>query len=271
MRKAVFIYSIILSTLTFAQNQESSTQYEREYSDLMNYVPKNFKSDTIYKPESPFIKVKLNTLGRLKTYSGFRSEFKLTEKDIKWLEMRIYQMSTALFLDGKRILISSDGGYSGCQEKSIDKLTLNGIQITNLKLCHTCTDGYKDKRFIKIFNDRMYELMKIEPPNRKTQFFYGEFKGIGKKNYGIKLILTQDRTFKFWKTIGHSSEFTEGLWKNKNDILILTSKILNKTDSLNFALSSSKWIDFKELEFRLNKEKLTELKNKKRKLLKIYK
>ncbi|MCL5130571.1 hypothetical protein [Algibacter sp. L4_22] len=266
MRKTVFILNLIFSTLIFAQNPESSTLFEKEYYDLINYVPKNLEFDSIHKPESRLLQTELNTINSIQIYSGLRKDFKLTESDNRWLDNRINEIATKLFLDGKRILVSAVGGYSGCPDKMIDTLQLNNIEIVNLKFCHTCTDSYRDKKFIEIFNSKMFSLMEIEPPNRKTKLFYGEFQGSNKERFAIKLILKEDRTFKYWVNKGHSSDFTEGLWKNINETLILNSRNLNKDDEISFALSSAKWIEFNELEFRLKKGKLTELNGGNRKL-----
>lgn len=269
MRKTIFILNFIFSTLIFAQNPESSTLYEKEYYDLLNYIPINLETDSIHKLESPILKGSLNTIGSVKLYNGFRKDFKLSDNDKKWLENRIDQIATELFVDGKRILISAVGGYSGCPDKLIDTFRLKDIKITNLKFCHTCTDSYRDENFIERFNNKMYSLMKIEPPNGKTHRFYGKFSGYGKSNSGLELILDEDRTFKFWKRKGHGSDFTEGFWKNRNDTLILSSKTLTKNDSLTFSLSNAKWIEFNDLKFRLKKEKLTELYYGIRKLKKV--
>lgn len=234
----------------------------------MKYIPKNLKSNSIYKPESRLLKEGLNTIGSLKIYNGLREDFKLTENDKKWLESRIDHIATELYLEGKRILVSAVGGYSGCPDKMIDTIRLNNIQITNLKFCYTCTDSYRDKNFIEIFNNRMYSLMDIEPPNRKTKSFYGEFKGRSKGKLELRLVLKNDRSFKYWLNKEHGDEYTEGLWENKNETLILNSKTLNQSDSLIYTLSSGKWVEFKNLKFCLKKEKLTELKNGKRKLKK---
>ncbi|MFD1615808.1 hypothetical protein [Gelatiniphilus marinus] len=168
MRKIIFILSFIFSTLIFAQNPESSTLYEKEYYDLLNYIPKNLQTDSIHKLESPILKGGLNTIGSLKLYNGFREDFKLSDNDKKWLENRIDQIATELFVDGKRILISAVGGYSGCPDTMIETFRLKNIEIINLKFCHTCTDSYRDENFIEIFNRKMYSLMKIEPSNGKT-------------------------------------------------------------------------------------------------------
>jgi len=266
LKKNIFILNLIFSILTFAQNPDSSNLYEKEYYDLINYVPKDLGFDSINKPDSQLLQTELNTIGSIQIYSAFRKDFKLTENDNQWLDNKIEKIATALFLDGKRILVSAVGGYSGCPDKMIDTLRLNNIEIINLKFCHTCTDGLRDEKFIRIFNDKMYSLMKIEPPNGKTRLFYGEYKGRNKERYEIKLILKEDRTFKFWVNKGHGSDFTEGLWKNINDTLILKSRNLNKDDDISLALSSAKWIEFNDLEFRLKKEKLTELNGGNRKL-----
>lgn len=183
MKKIIFILNIIFSTLIFAQNPESSTLYEKEYHNLVNYVPQNLEPYSINKPESQLLQTELNTISSIQIYSGLRNDFKLNESDNQWLDNRINQIATALFLDGKRILVSAVGGYSGCPDKMIDTLRLNNIEIINLKFCHTCTDGFRDEKFIRIFNSKMYSLMKIEPPNRKTNLFYGEYKGKNKDRF----------------------------------------------------------------------------------------
>jgi hypothetical protein len=269
LRKTIFILNFISSALIFAQNPESSTPlYEKEYYDLINYVPQNLEFDSIHKPENRGLQVELNTISSIRIYSGIREYLNLNKNDNQWIDNRINQIATALFLDGKRILASAVGGYSGCPDKMIDTLRLNNIKITDLKFCHSCTDADQDQNFIRIFNARMYSLMKIEPPNRKTESFYGEYKGSDKYKFKMKLVLLEDRTFKFWLNKGHGSDFTEGFWKNKNDTLILKSRAFNKTNDINFTLSSAKWIDFNELEFQLKRGKLTEFSGGNRKLKK---
>ncbi|MFB9053933.1 hypothetical protein ACFFVB_12675 [Formosa undariae] len=269
MKETVFILSFVFSTLIFAQNPESSTLFEKEYYDLMNYIPKNLNFDSVYKPDSRLLKTDLNTIGSLKGYNSLKDDFQFSDKDIKWLEERIDQIATELFNDGKRILISGVGGYSGCPDKMIDTIKLNNIEITNLKFCHSCTDSYRDENFIKVFNDRMYSLLGIQPPNIKTKSFYGKFEGRDKGKFEMKLVLKGDRTFKFWLNKGHGSDFTEGLWKNESDTLILNSRSLNKTDNISIALSSGRWIEFNNLKLRLKKGKLIELNEEKLKFKKV--
>ncbi len=104
--------------------------------------------------------------------------------------------------------------------------------------------------------------------NIKTESLIGKYIGIGKANVNIELRLIENGEFKYWKRKGHGSDFTHGTWKNRNDTLILNSKILNGTDSLTFALSSANWIVFKNLEWKIKNNNLTELQGGKRKLIK---
>ena len=233
----------------------------------MNYVPNSLKMDSISKLENKTLKTELNNLGNLHIYSRFIKKSELNESDKNWLDNRIAKIATALFLDGKKIILSNVGGASGCPNRMLDTIKLNNIEIINLKFCYTCTEP-RDENFTRIFNSRMYSLMKIEPSNKFTKSFYGEFRGRNKIKQEMKLVMKDDRTFKFWLNKGHGSDFTEGLWKNKSDMLILNSKTLTRNDSLTFALSSAKWIEFNGLNFRLKKGKLFEMNNGKRKLKK---
>lgn len=109
---------------------------------------------------------------------------------------------------------------------------------------------------------------KTQYQNLDLESLSGKYIGIGKTNAGVELRLTENNEFKFWVRKGHSSYFTQGTWKNSNDILILNSKTLNRTDSLTYALSSATWIEFQSLEWKINKNKLTEIKNGKWKMKK---
>ncbi|MCD8408649.1 hypothetical protein LNI96_12060 [Tenacibaculum dicentrarchi] len=109
---------------------------------------------------------------------------------------------------------------------------------------------------------------KTQNLNVKTESLTGKYIGIRKANTNIELRLNENGEFKYWKRKGHSSDFTQGNWKNRNDTLILNSKILNGTDSLTFALSSATWIEFRNLEWKIKDNNLTELKSEKRKLIK---
>ncbi len=104
--------------------------------------------------------------------------------------------------------------------------------------------------------------------NIKRESLVGKYIGIGKANANIELRIIENGEFKYWKRKGHGSDFTQGVWKNRNDTLILNSRILNGTDSLTFALSSANWIVFKNLEWKIKDNNLTELQNGIRKLKK---
>ena len=109
---------------------------------------------------------------------------------------------------------------------------------------------------------------KTQHLNINAESLIGKYVGIGKGNANIELRIIKNGEFKYWKRKGHGSDFTQGTWKNRNDTLILNSKILNGTDSLTFALSSAKWIVFKKLEWKIKDNNLTELQSGKRKLKK---
>lgn len=269
MKKTIFILNFILSTSIFAQSTESLDLNEKEYYDLMTYVPNSFEYDSIYRPKSELLLTELNTIGNLRLHSSFRNEFKLSNNDIEWLEKRIDHLASSLFWDGKRILISQVNVAFNSSIKMIDAIKLNDIRITELKFLHSCTNAHRDKEFIRIFNDRMYALMKIKPPDYKTQSFYGKYEGKDKGKLNLKLVLVDDRTFKFWINGDQRLEFAEGLWKNKKDILVLNSKTLSNSIRLGNTLSNAKMLEYKDLEFSLKKGKLKALKGKKRKLKKI--
>jgi len=109
---------------------------------------------------------------------------------------------------------------------------------------------------------------KTQHLNFDSESLSGKYTGIGKTNAGVELRLTENNEFKFWVRKGHSSDFTQGTWKNSDDTLILNSKTLNGTDSLTYALSSATWIEFQNLEWKIKENKLTEIKNGKWKLKK---
>ncbi|WP_159038588.1 hypothetical protein [Brumimicrobium mesophilum] len=270
MKNAIFILSFIIGTLVLAQDSDSTNFQKQQYYDLVNYVPINLKPDSIHDLESKLPYSTLNSIGVIQAYSGYREELELSEHDRQWLDKRISQIATALYQEGKRILISPVGGYSGCPDEMIDTLYLNNIKIIDLKFCHTCTDASRISRFIKIFNDRMYTLMNIEPPDRKTILFFGNYQGRNKDRFKMKLILNEDRTFQFSANKRKSSFFSEGLWNNKNDTLMLISRNLSENEKINFALANKSWLKFNDLKFLLVKGRLIELNGGSWKLRQTY-
>ncbi|UZR99393.1 hypothetical protein [Chondrinema litorale] len=111
-------------------------------------------------------------------------------------------------------------------------------------------------------------MMEIQPPNKYTWQFDGNFLGLGKNESGLKLSLTEDREFKYWNVKGHGMDFTEGYWENMADTLIPTSKAIIQNDSVIFTLSNADWIYFKEVKFLLKKNKLIGLTDEKLKFKK---
>ncbi|WP_046757578.1 hypothetical protein [Kordia jejudonensis] len=266
MKKVVFIVSLLFNFTLSAQN--ASEPIVHTFNEIINYVPKNFQTDTIDKPENNRIETQLITIVNLKLYYVYKKRKNASTDEIQWLDERIEKLATGLFLDGKRILIGQYGGASGCPtDKLIDTIQLKNTTITNLNFCYTCTEPNIDDDFIEVFNTKMYHLMKITPPDGKTFWFYGTYKGKAKKRSKIKLIITDERKFKFWiYKKHHSTDYTEGFWKNKNDTLILNSKKLNKTDSIEHILSNANWIEFNDKKFILKRNKLLDLTRNKWKL-----
>lgn len=226
MKNKLFIITLVLSKLIFAQRPEF-TQEEKDYHELLYYTPKSLMTDAIPDSEKRFTNKNLNSIGDFKYLYILGGNKKNTEEYHKWFNSKIELLATELFKEEKRILISKVGGYSGCPKKMIDIL-LNHIRITNLKFCYTCTGFGTHKQFIKTFNDKMYSLMKIEPPNYRTIDFYGKFIGIDKNKNEIELVLSEDRTFNLKRSTNEDLELTEGLWENKKDTLFLNTTILPK-------------------------------------------
>ncbi|UII19597.1 hypothetical protein [Fulvivirga ligni] len=262
----LIVLGIIYSNVNYGQSPD--TKNDAVFNQLLNYVPSHFDSIPTHPPENKLLKsvMGMNTLGAFLIYCSIKDDLKLSESDNKWLQGRIKLFASALYRDGKQILLKPTGGYAGCSEQRIDTLRLNNIEILNLYLCQTCIDYHRNDFFVNTFNLEMYSLMEISPPDYKTTSFEGEFIGIGNKNIGVKLILNKNGEFKFWINRGHGSDFTQGLWMNKNDTLILNSKGLTENEKLTFLLSSAEWIEFSDLKFQLRKDKLVGIENKKIKL-----
>ncbi len=262
MRETIFLLSIVFNTFIFAQNSESSESRLTAYNNLMNYTPEKFKSDSFYKSENHLWKADMHTFGALKTYYAFKNGIGVNNEDIEWLENRIKEFATALFLEEKMILIIAVGGYGGCPDKMIDTIRLKNKKITRLKFCHSCMDSYRDENFIEIFNTKMYALMKIEPPNAKINSFYGDFYG-REANY---LSLRSDRTFQYSWHSGDNFNYTEGVWKIKYDTLILSSEVLKNSEEISLHFIGAKWVELVDSKFLLKKKTLIELRDENFKL-----
>jgi len=249
-----------------AQNARDIQANSTTYRNLINYIPKSFQPDFLNKEIDSLTKSGINNI------QNIWAHFDLThsEFDEKLMVHITKHVSEGLFLDGKNVLLRTVGGYSGCPDKSVDTIRLNGIDITELQLCKSCTDFHKNRLFIETFNSKMYELLKIDPPTSKTESFYGEYKGFDKNHRQMKLILKKDRSFQFRKypELGHGGDYTDGFWKHRNDTLILHSRLLKGSDSIHIALQSGKWVTFNNVKFILRRTKLKSLDHKKWKLKK---
>lgn len=259
MKTLLLFVFVLINTLTFSQNNDSLTHDEKVYNDLMNFAPINFQPDTCeFGKYLKYYRINLSTLVSLRYFYQLRRK-ELNDSYLKALENRIELFAHALYEDGKKILISSIGGYYGCTGNMLDTIQLNNIQIINLKFCHSCMDADKDTRFIKLFNDKMYSLMNIKPPNKLTHYLNGVFEG--RKN--TKLVLRIDRTYQYRKR--HHLEYTEGFWYNTGDTLVLKPNSLLERETTQNISTKEDVILFK---FQSKKNKLISLEPKKIRLKK---
>lgn len=267
-RKTIFILLLFLSSLLTAQ--DDSEKILDQFNDFANYIPKSLEKDTIYNPEIRISKLPFNSISSVKQHNIIRNFTTLTPKEIAWLEEKIEKLAIALHTEGKYFLVGQIGGGGGCHaEDLIETLYLNTIKITRLNFCHGCTDSYLDKEFVEIFNSKMYQLLQIRQPDLKTHRFYGTYKGKSENRSKTKLILTNNRLFKFWVYEKYTTDFSEGIWENKNDTLLLKSEKISPKDSIHYLLYNGSWIQLDDVKFRLKKTKLIELKTKKMKFKKV--
>lgn len=263
-KKTIFTLFLFLSSLATAQ--DASEKILDQFNDLANYIPKSLEKDTIYTPEIRISKLPFNSISSVKLHNVIRHFSTLTPKEITWLEKKISTLAIALHAEGKYFLVGQIGGAGGCHaEGLIEILYLNTIKITRLNFCHGCTDSYLDKEFVEIFNSKMYQLLHIKRSDLKTHLFYGTYTGKGKNASKIELTLTKERIFTLQITKNDAVEFSEGIWKNENDTLILTSKKVNQSNINTFELNVVKF----RLKNPYGKSKLLKLAPKKWKLKKI--
>ncbi len=99
----------------------------------------------------------------------------------------------------------------------------------------------------------------------------GKFVGKGKAGSKLELILTDDNKFQYWERFGHGSEYTDGTWELENDLMILNSRTLTKDEELMHAISSAKWFVFDNSQWKIRRNKLIEVDDRERKLIKVEK
>ncbi len=215
----------------------------------MNHIPKKNVFINTEEYSSIVKKYHLNTITTLSTFSYFFNTNKLPTVQEKWLTNRVYELANGLYLDGKKILISKVGGYSGCPKKMIDTIKLNNIKIIDLKFCHGCTDWSRNSFFIKVFNKKMYQLMRVKPPDDTTRMFQGVFINKRKNSDFKKLFLLEDRTFRLQKVEDSKEVFIKGIWENDKNTLTLK---LFQNDTIKLFLQNEKLIsiDNKKIKFK---------------------
>jgi hypothetical protein len=242
--------------------QETSLQ---QFHILINHTPKSLEKDTIYNPEIRISQEPFNSIASAMLNYRLKHFVEFTDKEMAWMEEKISTLAIALHAEGNYILI-----YQGCVKGSQIKETfLNTIQITNLYFCRIGHDRHYDEDFIEIFNARMYQLLRIKPPDDTTNRFYGTFKGKGKKRATIELTILKDRTFTLRIQKQNTIDFSEGIWENENDALTLRSKKISQGKSKDESLTKVNWIELDTTKFQLKRNKLVKLGSETWKLKKV--
>jgi hypothetical protein len=158
LKTIIFISTFFLTVICSAQKNDSIPETEKQYQELLNYTPKNFKTDLETKPSSVFLKTTLNSIWKLKF--AYELKDKLNDFEIIWLEDQINQLAVAYFLEKKPVIIENIGGYSGCPKQLLKSQLKGETKVTILSLCSgSCIVNNKTKDFIRIFNNRTRKLL----------------------------------------------------------------------------------------------------------------
>ena len=158
MRNVIIISIFFLSIVSGAQSNDSISKSEKEYFELLNHTPKNFKIDNENKPSSKFLKTDLNSIWKLK--NAYKLKEKLNDNEVKWLEDQINQLAVAYFLEKQPIILENVGGFSGCPEQLVSIKLKNKRKVTVLSFCYGgCISSGKTDDFIRIFNNRTEKLL----------------------------------------------------------------------------------------------------------------
>lgn len=213
---------------SFSQKKDTINIRLQEFNKLLNYIPKSVEFDEFSITKA--ISGKIQTIDEFMIFSYSREFIEFSEDKSKKLKAGIEKLAKSFYLDGKNVIISKTGGYSGCIDKLIDTIKLKNINIINLKFCNGCNNWNRDDYFIKTFNSKMYELMNIKAPDYYTYHFHGEFINKKKNSSFKKLELNKDRTFKLWQIFNGNLVSYSGFWENSDTILELD---LSKYDELN--------------------------------------
>lgn len=220
----------------------------------MNYIPKSVTFDELKITQS--ISSKIQTINEFVSFCYSREFVEFSTNNRYILKVAIEKLAKGFYLDGKKIIISSTGGYSGCPDKMVDTIKLKNTFITNLKFCYGCINWNRGDYFIETFNSKMYKLMKIKAPDYATYRFKGEFVNKKNKSEFTKLILNQDRSFQLFKSDGNYEKVYSGFWENEKFILTLDlSKYIELKDlKLEYNISRRKLVGLTEKNVKFKKE-----------------
>lgn len=218
----MLIYLIFISVIGVAQNLTDSIKHQL-FDEFVNQTPKYFEKDTTFQPTSPSLQIDLTYMSSLWAVHTNRELLKYTDEENVWLEKRIKDLAVAFYKDNQRVLFTSINGFMEKSGQMIDTLHIYGVDIVNVILPHTCIENSEYFDFFNIFNTKMYELMHLEAPDYRTNYFIGTYVGKGKFKEETKLILMEDMSFKIWfrNEVGHF--YSEGYWKNDGNQLTLQS------------------------------------------------
>lgn len=226
------------------------------FSELMTYTPTALKNDTSHFKIGNDKLSNLNYLSKLHFINHFKTYDKLNEIPQSKLFSQIEKVAIGFFLDGKIILFKPSNGAS--KESSTKNIIINDIPIIEIRLLHGCSDRDKDTDFIKTFNNQMYNLLKIAPPDGFTHHFNDTVFLKQKRKHKTFLTLNKNRKFTFSEYKNNILlNYSEGFWENRNNTLILNSHKQMK--------GTYNWLSFNNYKWTLVKNKLKSF-NRKRTL-----
>ncbi|CAM1374591.1 hypothetical protein [Tenacibaculum xiamenense] len=210
MKKIIIVITLLISYSVFSQEFINGSNSIKFYNSILFYTPKTLNYKTVHKiNDIEFEPKNFNNLHRLRLLSWIVR----TEKDKNWVKNRIDEMATALFLDGKKILLTQKNTGGNRITNYYDFIKLNNHSILNLNLFHDCTDGHLDEFFVNTFNKKMLELLQIKEPDAFTHLFIGLY-----KNKSLsRLTITEDRKY----TLSIEKCIFSGIWENDKNVLQL--------------------------------------------------
>ncbi len=210
MKKIIIVITILISYSIFSQESINGSNSVKFYNSILFYTPKTLNYKTVHKiNDIEFESKNFNNLHRLRLLSWIVR----TEKDKNWIKNRIDEMVIALFLDGKKILLTQKNNGGNRITNYYDFIRLNNHSILNLNLFHNCTDGHLDKFFVNIFNKKMLELLQI----KESDLFTHSFIGIFKNKSLSRLTITEDRKY----ILSIERRIFLGIWENDKNVLQL--------------------------------------------------